>query len=140
MEWHKITIEVQTNGKGMYDFTRLVQDAIHKWGMKEGLCILFIQHTSASLAIGESYDPTARVDIEEFLERLVPENETWYRHTSEGADDSTSHIRSILTGPSLTIPVDDGRLSLGTWQGLYLFEHRNHPHRRSVLVRGLRVV
>lgn len=98
-----------------------------------------MQHTSASLVISENYDPTAKMDLETFMERLVPENQTWFRHTLEGADDSPSHIRAMLTQPSLTIPIDDGALSLGTWQGIYLFEHRNHPQARSVLLRVLDV-
>jgi secondary thiamine-phosphate synthase enzyme len=101
------------------------------------MCYLFIPHTSASLIINESYDPTARMDMEEFLEHLVPEEESWYRHTMEGRDDSPSHLRAILTQTSLSIPVDGGVMSLGTWQGIYLFEHRARPHRRNLLIRYL---
>ena len=101
------------------------------------MCYLFVQHTSASLAISESYDPTAREDMEMFLEKLVPEGQAWYTHTLEGADDSSSHLRALLTPVCLTIPIDEGRLSLGTWQGLYLIEHRAQPQRRRVLLRCL---
>ena len=139
MNWHKSNLEISTRGKGLYSFTNLVQELVHKWGVMDGICYLYMPHTSASLVINESYDPTAKLDMEEYMERAVPENQTWYRHTLEGADDSTSHIRSILTDTSLTIPIDDGKLSLGTWQGLYLFEHRSRPHRRSILVRCLSV-
>jgi len=103
------------------------------------MCFLFLPHTSASLVLSENWDPTARADLETFMERLVPEHDTWYTHDLEGPDDATSHIRAMLTATSLTIPVDDGNLSLGTWQGIYIFEHRAHPHRRKVLMRALSV-
>jgi secondary thiamine-phosphate synthase enzyme len=137
VKWYKGTIQVETRGKGLYSITDQVSPLIKDWGIKEGICHLFIPHTSASLVINESYDPTARQDLETFLEKLVPEGESWYRHTMEGPDDSTSHMRSILTASDLSIPIDGGELSLGTWQGLYLFEHRSHPHRRKVLIRCL---
>ena len=137
MKWFKETIELSTQGKGLYPFTDRIQNLIDGWVVREGMCFLYMQHTSASMVISESYDPTARMDLEEYLERLAPENQTWYRHTLEGADDSTSHMRAMLTDTSLSIPVDDGRLSLGTWQGVYLFEHRRRGHRRRVLVRCL---
>lgn len=139
MNWYKHLIEVQTHGKGLYPFTHLVETLISQWKLQEGMCYLFIQHTSASLAISESYDPTARQDLEMFLEKLVPENQAWYRHTLEGPDDSSSHLRALLTPVSLTIPIDDGQLSLGTWQGLYVIEHRSQAQRRRVLVRCLGV-
>ena len=100
---------------------------------------MFLPHTSASLTICENYDPESREDVESFFERVVPENQPWYKHTLEGPDDSPSHIRSILTQPSITIPIDKGKLSLGTWQGLFLFEHRAVPHNRNLLVRCLKV-
>jgi secondary thiamine-phosphate synthase enzyme len=96
-------------------------------------------HTSASLVVSESYDPSAKIDLEEFMERLVPENQRWFRHTLEGSDDSPSHMRAMLTHTSLSIPIDHGNLSIGTWQGLYLFEHRSRPHRRKVLIRCLSI-
>jgi secondary thiamine-phosphate synthase enzyme len=139
VEWYKDTLEVHTHGKGLYPFTDAVIERIRQWGIKDGMCYLYIQHTSASLIISESYDPSARVDLEAFMERLAPENQAWHRHTLEGGDDSPSHMRSMLTQTSMTIPIDNGDLSLGTWQGIYLFEHRARAHRRQVLVRCLRI-
>jgi secondary thiamine-phosphate synthase enzyme len=135
MTWHKETLEIVTRGKGLYPFTESVEACLRRWKVREGMCFLYLQHTSASLVISESYDPSARVDLEAFMERLAPEDQAWYRHTMEGSDDSPSHIRAMLTNTDLSIPVDDGRLSLGTWQGIYLFEHRSAPHRRQVLAR-----
>lgn len=135
MDWYKALLTIPTNKKGMYDFTDQVTRQIQEWGVREGMCFLYVQHTSASLVISESYDPTARQDMETYLENIVPEGEGWQRHTMEGSDDSPSHIRSMLTNVSLAIPVDEGRLSLGTWQGIYLFEHRKQGHRRHVLMR-----
>jgi secondary thiamine-phosphate synthase enzyme len=137
MDWFKDRLAVSTQGKGLYPFTREVLERIERWGIREGMCYLFLPHTSASLVVSESYDPTARMDLETFLEKLVPENQPWYRHTLEGPDDSTSHMRAMLTLTSLTIPIEAGELTLGTWQGIYLFEHRARPHRRSVLLRCL---
>jgi len=139
MEWLKETLEITTDGKGLYPFTPQIQSSLHDWEVQAGMVHLFIPHTSASLVISESYDPTARQDLEAFLEHLVPEGQSWYRHTLEGRDDSPSHMRSILTATSLSIPVDEGKLSLGTWQGVYVFEHRARPHRRNVLLRCLNV-
>ena len=137
MKWHKGTIQVATRGKGLYPFTGEVSDFIKQSGVREGMCFLYIQHTSASLVISESYDPSARMDLETYMEKAAPENEPWYRHTMEGSDDSPSHIRAMLTSTDLSIPIDEGQLSLGTWQGIYLFEHRSRPHRRQVLIRCL---
>ena len=139
MRWHKTTLEISTRGQGLYPFTEQIEERIRSWGIREGMCFLFVQHTSASLVISESYDPSARVDLEAFMARLAPEGQPWHRHTLEGADDSPSHMRAMLTDTDLTIPVDDGRLSLGTWQGVYLFEHRRRGHRRRVLLRCLDV-
>jgi secondary thiamine-phosphate synthase enzyme len=139
MNWLKETLEIPTRGKGLYPFTDAINDLIRRWGILEGMCYLFMPHTSASLVISENYDPTARIDLEAFMDRLVPESQSWYQHTLEGADDSPSHMRAMLTNTSLTIPIDNGKLSLGTWQGVYLFEHRKRGHRRRVLVRGLQV-
>ena len=135
MTWHKTTLETSTNGKGLYDLTPQLHSQIEKWGIQEGICHLFVQHTSASLVISESYDPSARKDLEGFMDRLVPENQSWFQHTMEGSDDSPSHMRAILTNTSLSIPIDNGTLSLGTWQGIYLFEHRVRSHKRNILVR-----
>lgn len=137
MNWFKDTLEIITRGKGLYPFTDLVFSFIQKSGVQEGICFLFLQHTSASLVISESYDPSAKADLEAFMEKLAPENQPWHRHTLEGPDDSPSHMRAIITQPSLTIPIDKGRLSLGTWQAIYLFEHRARPHHRKVLIRCL---
>jgi secondary thiamine-phosphate synthase enzyme len=135
MKWYKETIMIQTRGKGLYPFDQLVDGCLRRWEVNEGVCYLFLQHTSASLVISENYDPTARIDLEEFLNRLVPENQSWYEHTLEGPDDSPAHIRAMLTSTSLCLPIDDGRLNLGTWQGIFVFEHRIRPHHRKVLLR-----
>ncbi len=140
MNWFKDTLEISTRGKGLYPFTESVEARIREWDVQEGMCYLYVQHTSASLVISESYDPSAKMDLEVFMEKLAPENQPWHRHTLEGADDSPSHMRAMLTQTSLTIPVDAGRLSLGTWQGIYLFEHRSRGHRRKVLIRCLSVI
>ncbi len=139
MEWLKDSLVIETSGKGLYPFTPRIQSSLEGWVVEEGMVHLFIPHTSASLVISESYDPTARQDLEAFLEHLVPEGQSWYRHTLEGRDDSPSHMRSILTATSLSIPVDGGKLSLGTWQGVYLFEHRTRSHHRNVLLRCLKI-
>ena len=137
MNWYKDLLAIQTHGKGLYPFTDEVEKRIRGWGITEGMCHLYVQHTSASLAINENYDPTARLDMAAFLEKLVPEGQAWYRHTLEGADDSSSHLRALLTPVSLSIPIDAGSLSLGTWQGIYLLEHRAHAQTRQVLLRCL---
>ena len=139
MNWHKETLEINTHGKGLYIFTDQVRDCIHKQEIMEGICHLYLQHTSASLVISESYDPSAKIDLEAFMDLIAPENQPWHCHTLEGADDSPSHMRAMLTNTSLSIPIDNGQLSLGTWQGIYLFEHRNRPHHRSVLIRCLSI-
>lgn len=137
MNWYKDTIEIPTRGKGLIPITTAITERIQEWGIQEGICTLFVQHTSASLVISESYDPTARIDLEAFMEHVAPENQPWYRHILEGSDDSPSHIRAMLTDTSLNIPIDGGKLSLGTWQGVYLFEHRTRGHLRRVLLRCL---
>jgi secondary thiamine-phosphate synthase enzyme len=139
LKWHKAELTIQTRGKGLYDFTQKVARQIKEWDIQEGMCYLFLQHTSASLVVSENWDPTARQDLEAFMERLAPEDQRWHRHTLEGSDDSPSHMRAILTLPSLEIPVDDGQLNLGAWQGIYLFEHRARGHTRQVLIRCLGV-
>jgi secondary thiamine-phosphate synthase enzyme len=139
MHWFKEMIQVDTSGKGLYPITAQIKRVLDQWPLQEGMCFLFVPHTSASLAINESYDPTARMDMENFLERLAPEGESWHQHTLEGKDDSPSHMRSILTLTSLSIPIDQGELSLGTWQGVYLLEHRSRSHRRKVQIRCLEV-
>jgi secondary thiamine-phosphate synthase enzyme len=125
---------LRTPGQGLHEITdrvaRLVQDS----GVGEGLCTVFIRHTSASLTIQENADPSAKADLEAWLNRLVPENDRLYTHTFEGPDDMPSHIKAILTNVSLSIPVMGGRLTLGTWQGIYLWEHRRSPHTREIVV------
>ncbi len=139
MNWYKTTLEVRTSGKGLYEISTSIREQLREWGVNEGICYLFIQHTSASLLITESWDPSARADLETFMEKLAPEGERWYTHTLEGADDATSHIRTMMTDVSITIPIDNGDISLGQWQGVYLFEHRKGPHRRQILLRVLGV-
>jgi secondary thiamine-phosphate synthase enzyme len=137
MNWYKDTLLIPTQGKGLYPFTEQVNARLQEWQVGEGLCHLFIQHTSASLVINESYDPSARRDMETFMEKIAPEGQAWYEHTLEGWDDSPSHMRAILTSTSLSIPVEHGKLALGSWQGLYVFEHRRGAQRRRVLLRCL---
>ena len=135
MNWYKDTIEVLTPGKGLYEITKQLAECIERGKIHEGMCHLYIPHTSASLVISENYDPTAKLDIENFMDKLVPERQPWLRHTHEGDDDSPSHMRAMLTNVELAIPIDDGKLSLGTWQGVYIFEHRSTGRRREILVR-----
>jgi secondary thiamine-phosphate synthase enzyme len=132
MAWYSKEIKVQTNGKGLYEVTNLVEVALKLSKIKIGMLHLFVKHTSASFCISENADPTAKKDIEYFFEKIAPEAEPWHQHTLEGYDDSPSHIRSILTHTSESTPIIGGRLSLGTWQGLYLFEHRRQPHQRTI--------
>lgn len=128
-------LTVATRGKGLYPFTRQVGEWVNKQPVKDGALVVFIQHTSCSLVIQENADPDVTLDLRDFFERLVPEAAGEdYRHTSEGPDDMTSHIRSTLTHTSLTIPVIQGAMMLGTWQGLYVFEHRAAPHQRRVVL------
>ena len=128
------TLSVAVNGQGLHAFTDKIGHAITDSGIAEGLCTLFIQHTSASLLIQENYDPSAKLDLENWLNRLVPENDPLYTHTLEGPDDMPAHIKAALTATSLSIPVIDGRLALGTWQGIYLWEHRHYRGQRRVIV------
>ncbi len=127
-------LSISVNGQGLHPFTPQVERVIRQSGLAEGLCTLFIRHTSASLLIQEHYDDSARVDLENWLNRLVPENDALYTHTLEGADDMPAHIKSALTATQLSIPFQDGRLLLGTWQGIYLWEHRHHRGERQVVV------
>jgi secondary thiamine-phosphate synthase enzyme len=139
MEWLTGRLDIRTPGQGLHAITEKVDAQILAWKVQEGMCHLFLRHTSASLLISENYDPTARRDLEAFLRRLAPEGQDWHEHTLEGPDDSPSHMRALLTGTSESIPIDDGRLSLGAWQGIYLCEHRRDPHHRTVLIRCLKV-
>lgn len=128
------TIRQHTRGRGTYDITEQVQASVRDSGVQTGLCHLFLQHTSASLIICENADPSVRSDIERFLARLIPDGDPLYDHTSEGPDDMPAHVRSILTTVETTLPVSQGRCALGTWQGVYLYEHRNRPHERRLIV------
>ena len=127
-------IEIRTRGKGLYPFTREVASWLSSSQAATGLLTIFIQHTSASLVIQENYDPDVVLDLADFFERLAPEDDSRYRHTIEGSDDMPSHIRASLTQTHLSIPVIGGRMALGTWQGLYVFEHRTAPQRRNVVL------
>jgi secondary thiamine-phosphate synthase enzyme len=127
-------LNVDVSGQGLHDITPTVRDHVEGAGVTEGVCHLYIQHTSASLLIQENYDPSARRDLEAWLNRLVPENDRIYTHTLEGPDDMPAHIKSALTATSLSIPIMDGKLALGTWQGIFLWEHRRQGGRRKVIV------
>jgi secondary thiamine-phosphate synthase enzyme len=127
-------IHISTRGKGLYDFTREITAWLQGHQLQTGLLTVFCQHTSASLVIQENADPDVVADLADFFTRLVPEDKHLYRHTAEGPDDMTSHIRSALTQTHLSIPVRNGKLALGTWQGVYLFEHRESPHRRNIVL------
>lgn len=127
-------LHVATRGKGLYPITREVARWLASTGVADGLLTVFIQHTSASLVIQENADPDVVLDLAEYFDRIVPEGETWYRHTVEGPDDMTSHIRAALGQTSIAIPVVGGRMTLGVWQGLYVFEHRRAAHQRSVVL------
>jgi secondary thiamine-phosphate synthase enzyme len=127
-------LHISTHGKGLYEFTREVETWVSAQKPETGLLTIFCQHTSASLVIQENADPDVVADLADFFQRLVPEDTRLYRHTAEGPDDMTSHIRSALTQTQLSIPIRNGKLALGTWQGIYLFEHRERPHRRGVVL------
>jgi secondary thiamine-phosphate synthase enzyme len=128
------TITVQATGQGLHEFTRQVENVVREAGMQEGLCTLFVRHTSASLVIQENADPDVQRDLEAWLNRLVREDDPLYTHTVEGPDDMPAHIKGVLTATSLSIPILNGRLGLGTWQGIYLWEHRVESHRRRIAV------
>ena len=127
-------VETATRGRGLHDITEQVAAVVAKAGCDEGLCTIMVQHTSASLTIQENADPSARRDLEAWLNRLVEENDPLYTHTDEGPDDMPSHIKAALTSTTLSIPITKGRLALGTWQGLYLWEHRRRGSKRRSIV------
>jgi secondary thiamine-phosphate synthase enzyme len=127
-------LAVSTTGKGTYEITDKIEAIVRESEVENGVVTVFTQHTSCSLIVMENADPTARRDLEEFFDRLVPENADYFEHDAEGADDMPSHIRMVLTRTSETIPIVDGRMQLGTWQGIFLFEHRRASHRRKVVV------
>lgn len=128
------TIEVATAGKGLVEITEKVAAIVSAQPATQGICVVFVQHTSASLTIQENADPSARRDLEDWLDRTIRENDPAWTHVDEGPDDMPSHVRAMLTDVSLSIPIIDGRLALGTWQGIYLCEHRRSPHRRRIVV------
>ena len=128
------TLSIPVSGQGLHAITKQVDAALTRSGLQEGLCTLFIQHTSASLLIQENYDDSARIDLENWLNRLVPENDPLYTHTTEGADDMPAHIKSALTASQLGIPFQGVRLLLGTWQGIYLWEHRHFRGQRNLVL------
>ena len=126
------TIEISTPGRGFHDFSAELQACVRESGARAGICHVFLRHTSASLLITENADPDVRRDLENFMTRLVPDGDSSYIHRMEGPDDMPAHIRSVLTSSELTLPIREGRLALGTWQGVFLWEHRARPHRRRI--------
>ena len=134
MRVQQCRFEVRTKGKGTYEITDEVQSIIDKAGVHTGTVTVFVQHTSCSLIVMENADPTARRDLEEFFDRLAPEDADYFTHGSEGSDDMPSHIRMVLTHTSETVPIVDGKMQLGTWQGIFLFEHRRTAHLRRISV------
>lgn len=134
MRFHQADLEVRTEGRGTRDLTAQLQALVRESRVRRGLCTVFVHHTSASLMVCENADVLVREDLERFFARLVPDGDALFEHTDEGPDDMPSHIRSILTQTSLPLPVRDGKLDLGVWQGIYLYEHRHAPHQRRVSV------
>jgi secondary thiamine-phosphate synthase enzyme len=130
-------LEVRSPGRGLHDVTQAVAGVVARSGVTTGLCVVFCPHTSASLLLQENADPSARADLLAWLGRLAPDGDPRYRHDTEGPDDMAAHLRSAVTRSSETIPVSSGRLALGTWQGIYLAEHRTVPHRRTLVVHVL---
>lgn len=128
------TLAFDTRGRGLLDITRPVADWVRGSGWQQGLLTLFLRHTSASLLVQENADPEVQADLERFFARLVPDGDPLFRHVDEGPDDMPAHVRAALTAVQLAVPVVQGRLALGTWQGLYLWEHRRRPHRREVVL------
>ena len=134
MPTHAATLSVRSSGKGTYEITSQIENIITEAGITTGTATVFVQHTSASLVIMENADPSARTDLHTFFDHLVPEDTPYFVHTYEGPDDMPSHIRMALTRTSEVIPVVESQLTLGTWQGLFLFEHRNQPHTLRIVV------
>lgn len=134
MPSHSASLSVRSSGKGTYEITRQVEDLVSEVGITTGTVTVFVQHTSASLVLMENADPSARTDLHAFFDHLVPEDTHYFVHTYEGPDDMPSHIRTVLTRTSEVIPIVEGRMTLGTWQGLFLFEHRDQPHSRRIVV------
>ena len=128
------TITIKTKGRGTIEFTAEVEKIINNSGISKGLCNVFIRHTSASLIVCENADPAVRKDLEAFMSHIVPDGDSLFRHTTEGPDDMPAHVRSVLTGSSLVLPISNGHCALGTWQGVYLWEHRHAPHERQIVI------
>lgn len=128
------TLSVTTRGRGTYNISQDIQQVVQQSGISTGLCHIFVHHTSASLILCENADPTVRTDLENFMARIVPDGDPSYQHDMEGPDDMPAHIRTILTQTGLTLPVTNGRCALGTWQGVFLWEHRSHGHRRQLTI------
>lgn len=131
---HRETLEVATPGRGFIEITRQVGEIVARAGIAEGLCNIFILHTSASLVITENADPDVLADLETVISELAPDGDPRFTHTAEGPDDMSAHVRCLLTQTSISVPIDSGALRLGTWQGLFLWEHRTRPHARTVVV------
>jgi len=129
-----ISLSITTRGQGLYNITRELNNLVSEANIEDGLCTVFVQHTSASIIIQENADPAVQDDLQNWLNRLVAENDALYTHTDEGPDDMPAHIKSVLTATSIGIPVMSHRLALGVWQGVYLWEHRHHSHQRQVIV------
>lgn len=132
--FHAESLTLATRGRGTYEITRQIQQVVGNAGIERGLCTVFVHHTSASLIVCENADPSVRVDLEQYFARLVPDGDPIFVHVDEGDDDMPAHIRSILTQSSITIPVARSRCDLGTWQGIYLWEHRTAPHQRRITI------
>jgi secondary thiamine-phosphate synthase enzyme len=131
---HQQAIELRTRGRGSYGIDAEIQDVVAASGIADGICHVFCRHTSASLVLTENADPDVRADLESFLGRLVPDGDPIFRHTMEGPDDMSAHVRSVLTQSGVSLPVSGGRCALGTWQGIFLWEHRAAGHRRRISV------
>ena len=131
---HQQAIEIRTAGRGSHDLSAEIQSIVAESGIETGICQVFCRHTSASLMLTENADPDVRADLESFMQRLVPDGDPIYRHTLEGPDDMPAHVRSVLTQSALSLPVGNGKCVLGTWQGIFLWEHRTAGHRRAVTV------
>ena len=131
---HQDTLTIHTSGRGLTNITPRIAGVVEESGVHSGLAHLFIQHTSASLIIQENADPDVQIDLESFFQRLVPDDDPIYRHTDEGPDDMSAHVRSVLTATTLSVPIQEHRLGLGTWQSIYLWEHRSAPHQRRITI------
>ena len=131
---HQQQLRFSTRGRGTLDISQQVDEVINDSGIKQGVCQIFVHHTSASLILCENADPTVSNDLEQFMKKIVPDGDSMFQHTDEGPDDMPAHVRTVLTQSSLSIPVYGGKDTLGTWQGIYLWEHRTHPHQRKITV------